>query len=135
MAAGEILTHERPALIHRPFKSENEVFVFALLSSWTRHANCQLRSATQLQLIATLNVHGACTAAGADYCPDGRALSAAGDRSNNCTNRSTDRRAFSGLRRLIGVADRAFVVNANYVAFRISNGVDQPGETIATPIA
>src|SRR5205823_13505361 len=92
--------------------------------------NDQLSSSLKGEVVSTLSLNGTRTGAGSETCANRGAPSTSGNRANDRADRGANRRALFGLRRLTGVANCAFSIDANSFAVRRAHAVQQTGELI-----
>src|ERR1044072_6410158 len=108
---------------------------FLWLTAWTSGPHGQLSSGIQIEIVTTLNVYIARTGIGANHGTNRGAFTTTGNRANDGTDRSTDRRALDSLVGLVAVAYRTFTVNSNDVAIRRTNRFENAGEAIASAVS
>src|SRR5689334_20035332 len=106
-----------------------------LASCWTSRPDGDLSSGSQIKIVSTLNVYRSGTGAGTHDRANRRTLTTARNRADEGANRRTDRGASDCLVRLVGVANRTFVINPNDVAVRRAHRLENTGEAVTRSIA
>src|SRR5574338_1065308 len=105
------------------------------LSSWTSGPHGQLSSGSQIKIVPTLNVYRSRARAGANHCADRCTFTTTCNRTDDSADRSTDSCALHSLAGLVAIANRAFVIDAHYLAIRRTNGFEDTGEAISLAVA
>src|SRR6185295_14407302 len=94
---------------------------FLWLASWTSGPHGYLGSGRQVYIVTTLNINRSSTSTSANHSTDCRAFTAAGNRTNDGADCSTNRRASDCLVGLVAFAYRTFIVHPNDVTIRRTN--------------
>ena len=97
---------------------------------WPSCPNRQLRAASQLKIVAALNVNGSGTASSADYGAYRSAFAATGDGPNDRAHRSTNGRSLNGFGSLVVISDRAFIVYADCISLSRPYRFEDTGKAI-----